>query len=127
MSKPPTNRPYANLMYGAASCDRMLRARSEDLHDGWSNSATWVFNLYFLQERKNHEALVTMIRGAKKKGRAFTEGVYRRAKMLMENAYILGNMEPFDGDEEGSVNVREIVDTLAAEILTDTVDKGAPA
>lgn len=112
-----TRRPYVNMIAAKAWSERALSNKSEHC-EGWSNSATWTFSLYFLQESVNHEALCGLIRRGKKdaSGKAFTEGVYEAAQKIMENAYYGERMEPFDGDEKGSVNVREIVDTLATEL-----------
>jgi len=112
-----TRRPYVNMMNAKAWSERALANKSEHF-EGWSNSATFTFSLYFLQEAVNHEALCNLIRSGKKdaSGKAFVDGVYDAAERLMENTYYGERMEPFDGDEKGSVNVREIVDTLATEI-----------
>jgi putative exporter of polyketide antibiotics len=109
-----TASPHARLISGAKMCARML-ADTAKHHDGWSNSATWAFDLYFMQERENYDTLVSLLKTAKIPG-VLTDHLYRRAMRVMKEAYLKGNMEPLDGDEKGSINVREIVDTLASEL-----------
>jgi hypothetical protein len=85
--------------------------------EGWCNSATWTFSLYFLQERTLYEGLVKIIKESPRNADGtLRDSTYFRAKRYMENAYNSGKTEPFDGDEKGSVNVREIVDQLDAEL-----------
>lgn len=84
-------------------------------YQGYSNSATFTFNLYFMQERELYESIVALIRKAHQRG-GLTDTDYADAAALMTKAYNSRKMEPFDGDEQGDVNVREIVDTLAAEL-----------
>lgn len=113
MNKP---REYVNLITAPTTCKRMME--NPQAHcEGWCNSATWTFSLYFLQERTLYEGLVKIIKeGARNKDGTLRDSVYQKAKRYMENAYHSGKTEPFDGDEQGAVNVREIVDQLEAEL-----------
>lgn len=113
------DRPNVNLMTSKSHCARALNNANKH-YEGWSNSATWAFSVYFLQERENYETLCEIIRRWHRPGKPLTEFAYGMAKNAMEIAYWRERMEPFDGDEEGSVNVREIVDTLAEEIFPAT-------
>lgn len=77
-------------------------------YQGWSNSATWSFNLLFLQERVNYESLKNLIRkdGTINKGRAVR--LFNQAHIQVEDwcegyvnvAEILGEFE--DGFREDS-------------------------
>lgn len=114
-----TARPYANLISAEKTCARLLKDTANH-YEGWSNSATWAFDLYFMQERPNYEALCAIIRRCRKwiKEKKLTDSAYHEASRLMKRVYNTGKMVALDGDESGPVNVREIVDTLA-EGLTD--------
>jgi hypothetical protein len=77
---------------------------------GWSNSATWCFNLYFMQERKLIDELIHLIR----KDNTIN---YSRAATLFNRFQINNQMEQIDDDSEGCVNVVEIIDTFLEEYL----------
>ena len=80
-------------------------------YEGWTNSATWCFSLYFFQERNNVERFkrVIVVQNGKE---VVPLGV---AKNLFDHAQRHGEMEQIDDDCEGFVNVREIVDFQLAE------------
>jgi len=90
-----------------------MMGNTEAHHEGWCNEATWMFNLYFFQERKLYEAIIGLIKswGNNK----FSDSNYAEATNLMRNAYTVGQMEPMD-EAGGVVNVREIVQQLAVEL-----------
>lgn len=68
-------------------------------YQGWSNSATWCFNLYFLQECKNYEALKALIR----KDGTINEN---RAIKLFNRSNICSQIDNWC---EGDINVPEIL------------------
>ena len=110
------NRPYVNLITSPTWCKRQM-ANPEPRCEGWCNEATWTFSMYFLQERGPYEGLVKIIKeGARNKDGTLRDSVYHKAKRYMENAYNSGKTEPMDDNVSGSVNVREIVDQLDAEL-----------
>jgi hypothetical protein len=81
-------------------------------HEGWSNSATWCFNLYLLQERSHYEALLALRR---KDGKIN----YDRAFLLMRSAaYCTRNPILIDNWCEGMVIVSEIVDAFLSELTS---------
>ena len=69
-------------------------------YQGWSNSTTWCYNLYFFQERVNYEAMTNLIR---KDGTINID----RAQKLMWRAGV-----EIDYWCEGAVNVNEIVENF---------------
>ncbi len=73
-------------------------------HQGWVNSATWCFNLYFMQEPKLCEALRRLIR---KDG---TINLDRAIKLFSRRSGIR-----IDKECEGKVFVPEIIDTFLKE------------
>jgi len=72
-------------------------------YQGWSNSATCIFNLYFLQEQPNYKALKNLIR---KDG---TINAYRAIR-LFNQAHI-----KIDDWCEGYINVNEILKHFESE------------
>lgn len=116
-------RPSVTLVSSAIECRRMLE-NEQAYYQGWSNEATWEFNLYFLQERNNYEELCNLI--CKRGSNGFLhDSVYRDIARLMRVVYDSGRMEPL---EEGAlynvVNVREIVDTLFGELKREKTKCG---
>ena len=110
-----SNRPAVHFATGKQICDKMM-ANASKHHEGWSSVATWTFNLYFMQEKSNYEALCALLKRSKRR-KPFSDDLYVSARKMMDEAYNGKRMEPFDGDEDGDVNVREIVDSLAAELF----------
>jgi hypothetical protein len=109
----PRNRKQSvHLSINAADCAKM-NGMTEFKYQGWCNSATWTFNIYFSQERENHDALCALL---KDRQTPPSDDTYRQALKLFMTTYRTGKMEPFDGDEQGVVNVRAIVDTLYREL-----------
>ena len=72
-------------------------------YQGWSNSATCIFNLYFFQEQPNYKAMLNLIR---------KDGTINpnRAIKLFNWAYI-----QVDDWCEGYVNVHEILEHFESE------------
>lgn len=108
-----SDRPKVTFITGEKTCAKMI-ANPQPNCEGWSNSNTWTFSLYFLQEREAYEALVALIQPSLKKYGKVSRNTYMKARNLMDRVYSTAKMEPMD--EEGGVNVREIVDQLAAEL-----------
>ena len=75
-----------------------------DEYQGWSNSATCIFNLYFLQEQPNYIALCNLIR---------KDGTINR-----DRAIKLFNWSCVQVDDwcEGYVNVNEILEYFESEM-----------
>lgn len=75
-------------------------------YQGWSNSATWCFNLYFLQERSNYQALLRLIR---------KDGTINqtRAIRLFNQA---GTRLQVDEWCEGNINIPEILENFETEM-----------
>ncbi len=75
-----------------------------DQYQGWSNSATWCFNLLFLQEQANYNALKNLIR---KDGTINPD----RAIRLFNHAGIRLQISEWC---EGNINVPEILEEFEA-------------
>ena len=73
-------------------------------YQGWSNSATCMFNLYFLQEQPNYKALISLIR----KDRTIN---VNRAIKLFNWACI-----KIDDWCDGYINVNEILEHFESEV-----------
>ena len=72
-------------------------------YQGWSNSATCIFNLYFFQEQPNYRGMLALIR----KDGTINEN---RAIRLFNQAHI-----QIDDWCEGYINVAEILDFFETE------------
>ncbi len=72
-------------------------------YQGWSNSATCMFNLYFLQEQPNYKALLGLIRkdGTINKNRAIR--LFNQAHIVLEDWC------------EGFINVPEMLEHFETE------------
>lgn len=90
-----------------------------DPYEGWDNQATFCFNMYFMQERENYDALHDLITN---------NGTlnYRRAFQLLRSVYNNGKMLAIDPHTKRTgnplryyVNVKEIVDTFLADFVTN--------
>jgi hypothetical protein len=77
-------------------------------YQGWCNSATWAFALYFGQERENVEQLRLLPRDD---GTVDPEAA-RRLLIDASRGRNRLRMEPLDDWVEGPVNAREVVEHL---------------
>lgn len=85
--------------------------KSYDEYQGWSNSATWAWHLLFNQERKWYMLMVDLLQNL---GRD-----YDAARQLFAKAEFDEDPKTrvqVHDDDEGVVNVREIVDFMANEL-----------
>jgi hypothetical protein len=99
----------AERKLAAFVADDTYRTMAEEAkYQGWCNTATWEFNLYFLQEEQLIQRLLNL--------RISTGKInYNRAAKLFHEAQCRNLMEQLSDDAEGSVNVTEIVDAFLAE------------
>lgn len=74
-------------------------------YQGWSNSATWCFNLYFLQERKNYNDLLRLIR---------KDGTINQTRAVKLFSWS-GIRDKIDEWCEGNINVPEILEEFERE------------
>lgn len=78
-------------------------------YQGWLNSATWCFNLYFMQEQELVQALERLRRTSDRKIN------YKRAQRLFNQSQYNGSMHRVDDWCEGSVSYMEIVDNYLSD------------
>lgn len=77
-------------------------------YQGWCNSATWCFALYFGQERQNIEALLALRQGNGDCDRRKVLQLFRDATRKKNGLH----MEPLDEWTEGPVNAKEVYEHL---------------
>ena len=104
MAKAKAGRKLAQFAYVGVPID--------EEYEGWSNSATWCFNLYFFQEKKNVDDFSKLVQKIADDKEFIS---LPRARSLFDYAQRHGKMEQIDDDCEGFVNVKEIVDFWLAE------------
>jgi hypothetical protein len=85
--------------------NKMIGQVEFDRYQGWLNSATYTFNLYFMQE----ENLQNRLRRLRRQDGKIN---YDKATKLFHEAQCLRLMEQIDDDCEGPVDVKEIVDNF---------------
>ncbi len=104
------DRDLLKLEHGGVDKDFVKQHTRFPRYQGWFNSATWSFNLYFFQESENHRKLEALRHPTTRKIS------YHRAQRLFSRSQYDGSMYRVDDWCEGSVDYKEIVDNYAKQV-----------